>query len=117
MQMSTKAVLVASLSTAVIGPACESSCCGGTVCAFVNDREQRKLLDRTVRTTDHRNPIFSEESCAEGGGEPSAGKPVTRFLCGIARAYTRRADEPAEDVYKASAEREQGIPDEVYTLW
>jgi hypothetical protein len=59
---------------------------------------------------------FSEESCAEGAGELSAARPLTRLLRGIARLYRppRRA---TGAIYKASAEREQGIPDEVYTLW
>jgi len=59
---------------------------------------------------------FSEESCAEGGGELSAATPLTQLLRGIARLYRppRRA---SGAIYKASAEREQGIPDEVYTLW
>jgi hypothetical protein len=59
---------------------------------------------------------FSEESCAEGGVELSAARPLTRLLRGIARWYRppRRA---SGAIYKASAEREQGLPDEVYTLW
>jgi hypothetical protein len=59
---------------------------------------------------------FSEESCAEGGVGPSATRLLTRLLRGIARLYTppRQA---SGVTYKASAEREQGIADEVYTLW
>ena len=59
---------------------------------------------------------FSEESSSEGGSEWSAAKPLIRLLNGIARLYTppRRA---SGTIYKASAEREKGIPDEVYTLW
>jgi hypothetical protein len=59
---------------------------------------------------------FSEESCSEGGVEPSAARLLTRLLRGIARLYRPRR-EVATGIYKASAEREQGIPDEVYTLW
>jgi hypothetical protein len=59
---------------------------------------------------------FSEASCAEGDEKPSAARPLTRLLRGIARLYMppRQA---AGAIYKPSAEREQGIPDEVYTLW
>jgi hypothetical protein len=59
---------------------------------------------------------FSEDSCVEGGEEWSAARPVIRLLRGIARLSTPRRRQ-GEGVYKASAEREQGIPDEVYTLW
>jgi hypothetical protein len=59
---------------------------------------------------------FSEASRAEGGDESSAARPLIRMLCGIARLYAppRQA---TEAVYTASADRDQGIPDEVYTLW
>ena len=59
---------------------------------------------------------FSEASRSEGGDEPSAARALARFLRGIAGLYTppRQA---AGAVYEASADREQGIPDEVYTLW
>jgi hypothetical protein len=57
---------------------------------------------------------FTEVSCSEGGGEPSA--PLTRLLRGIARLYTPPRQSSGV-TYKASADREQGIPDEVYTLW
>jgi hypothetical protein len=59
---------------------------------------------------------FSEASCSEGEAKSSAARPLARLLRGVARLYTppRQA---AGATYKASAEREQGIPDEVYTLW
>jgi hypothetical protein len=59
---------------------------------------------------------FSETSCSEGKAKPSAARPLARLLCGIARLYTppRQA---AGATFNPSAEREQGIPDEVYTLW
>jgi hypothetical protein len=59
---------------------------------------------------------FSEESCAEGAGEPSVSRLLTRLLHGIARLYTPPRQVNGT-IYKASADREQGIPDEVYTLW
>jgi hypothetical protein len=58
---------------------------------------------------------FSESSRAEGGDAPSAARPLTRLLCRAARLYTPRRQ--SAGAYKAAAEREQGIPDEVYTLW
>jgi hypothetical protein len=59
---------------------------------------------------------FSEESCAEGGGETSAARAMTRFLRVLALLYAPRRQAGGGN-YKASAERERGIPDEVYTLW
>jgi hypothetical protein len=58
---------------------------------------------------------FSEKSLAEGG-EPSAARLLIRFLYGVARLYAPRRQVSGK-IYKASVEREQGIPDEVYTLW
>jgi hypothetical protein len=59
---------------------------------------------------------FVEASCAEGGSEPSAARPFTRLLLRIARLHTPPR-QIAGTIYKAAADREQGIPDEVYTLW
>jgi hypothetical protein len=59
---------------------------------------------------------FSEESCSEGVGKLTEARPLTRLLHSIARFYMPPR-ETSEAIYKASAEREQGIPDEVYTLW
>jgi len=59
---------------------------------------------------------FSEASRCEGSDGPSVAKPVTRFLEVAARLYRPRR-RTSETVYKVSVEREQGIPDEVYTLW
>jgi hypothetical protein len=59
---------------------------------------------------------FSEESCSEGGGEESTSRPLVLLLRGIARVYTP-SRQVSGAMYKASADREQGIPDEVYTLW
>ena len=59
---------------------------------------------------------FSEESCSEGGGEERAWRPLVWLLRVIARVYT--PPRPVSGTtYKASADRQQGIPDEVYTLW
>jgi hypothetical protein len=59
---------------------------------------------------------FSEASQCEGNGEPSLAKPVVRFLESVARLHRPRR-QAGEPIYKPSAERERGIPDEVYTLW
>ena len=59
---------------------------------------------------------FSEASQCEGNGGPSLAKPVARFLQLVARLYGP-GQQTGEPNYKPSAEREQGIPDEVYTLW
>src|SRR5262245_33355135 len=59
---------------------------------------------------------FCEASCSEGDDKPSAARPLIRLLRGIARFYSPPR-EVAGAIYKQSAEREQGIPDEVYTLW
>jgi hypothetical protein len=59
---------------------------------------------------------FAEASYAEGGTEPSAARALTHFMRVAARLYAPPR-QGAGTVYKASADREQGIPDEVYTLW
>ena len=59
---------------------------------------------------------FSEGSYSEGSGRSSAATPVIWALRIIAGLYKPR-QRATEMVYKASAEREEGIPDEVYTLW
>src|SRR5262245_66162155 len=50
---------------------------------------------------------FSEESCSEGDREPSAARPLIRWLFGNAQLYrpSRRA---AGTMYNASAERQKG---------
>ena len=59
---------------------------------------------------------FSEESCSEGSGEGSTSRLLARLLRVIARVYTPPR-QVSGTMYKPSADREQGIPDEVYTLW
>jgi hypothetical protein len=59
---------------------------------------------------------FSEASCSEGEGKSSAARPLVRLLCGVACLFTPPR-QIAGATYKRAAEREQGIPDEVYTLW
>src|SRR5262249_18408527 len=71
-------------------------------------------IERHARSTTQSH--FSEESWVNGGGETSAAKPLSRFLCNIARLYAPGRGAGVA-IYKAAAEREKGIPDEVYTLW
>ena len=59
---------------------------------------------------------FSEASQCEGNGGPSLVKPVACLFELVARLYRPRR-QTGEPNYKPSAERDQGIPDEVYTLW
>jgi hypothetical protein len=56
---------------------------------------------------------FSETSPAEAarGGSPSAS-----VLAWVARFYAPVRSQPKEK-FSAAADREQGIPDEMYTLW
>ena len=61
---------------------------------------------------------FSEASCCEGDDEPSAARPLMLLLRSIARLYAPAVpDAHARTVYTSSADREQRIQDEVYTLW
>jgi hypothetical protein len=61
---------------------------------------------------------FFEESWVDVGGELSVARLLSRFLCNIAHFYApRRRLRSRGTIYKATAEREQGIPDEIYTLW
>ena len=59
---------------------------------------------------------FSEASQCEGNGGPSLAKPVAGVLELVACLYRPRR-QTGEPSYKLSPERDQGIPDEVYTLW
>ncbi len=59
---------------------------------------------------------FSEASFAEGAPQVGTVRLMTRALLLLARVYApARSSEERE--YIAAADREQGIPDEVYTLW
>ena len=59
---------------------------------------------------------FLESSQCEGGKGSSVAKIATGLLENAARLYRPRA-QLKETVYNASAEREPGISDEIYTLW
>jgi hypothetical protein len=58
---------------------------------------------------------FSEELW-DVSRKTSAARPLSWFLRNIARLYAPRR-RALEQIYRAAAEREKGIPDEVYTLW
>jgi hypothetical protein len=59
---------------------------------------------------------FSEQSSSEGAPASSAASPILTLLWGLSRLYRPRRTSGGGR-YESSAEREQGIPDEVYTLW
>jgi hypothetical protein len=63
-----------------------------------------------------RNSFFSEASLAEGRNNGGMGHIAARLLTRIAHIYAPPRTAPGEK-YSVSADREQGIPDEVYTLW
>jgi hypothetical protein len=92
---------------------------------FVNrllGRDHLQLLNPPAETScwiaRHSQPntesYFSESSCCEPGDAPSAALPVILLLRNIARLYAPPREKPdAQTIY----DREQPIPDEVYTLW
>jgi hypothetical protein len=59
---------------------------------------------------------FSEASSAEGRGQRGFGWLVRGPLKLLARLHAPPRPAPSES-YSAAADREQGIPDEIYTLW
>lgn len=63
-----------------------------------------------------RASYFSEASAVEGRGHGGLGSLAAGPLLALARWYAPRRHQPGEK-FSASADREQGIPDELYTLW
>lgn len=59
---------------------------------------------------------FSEASVAEGKGHGGFGGLARGPLKVLARLHSPARPAPGEK-YSTAADREQGIPDEVYTLW
>jgi len=59
---------------------------------------------------------FSEQSSSEGAPASSAAGLILTVLWSLSRLYRPRRTSGGGR-YESSAEREQGIPDEVYTLW
>jgi hypothetical protein len=63
-----------------------------------------------------RASYFSEFSIAEGLGNRGMGGIACNVLLLLARFFAPRRSQPGE-VYSPAVDREEGIPDEVYTLW
>jgi hypothetical protein len=59
---------------------------------------------------------FSEASAAEGRGHGGMGRLAMPVFLWLAGRYAPGREQPREK-FSASADREQGIPDELYTLW
>ena len=59
---------------------------------------------------------FSEASVAEGRGSGGFGWIAAAPLRWLSRLFGARRAQPGEK-YTPAVDREQGIPDEVYTLW
>lgn len=59
---------------------------------------------------------FSEASLCEGRRQGGTGGITQWLLTLLARLYAPPRPDPGKE-YSAVADREQGIPDEVYTLW
>ena len=59
---------------------------------------------------------FAQASSVEGRGHGGWGGAASAVLRWMARFSAPRRLQPGER-YSAAADREQGIPDEVYTLW
>ena len=63
-----------------------------------------------------REDYFSMRSCAEGAGHGGWGWIAAVPLRWLSRWYApKRSDDVRE--YTPSVDRQEGIPDEVYTLW
>ena len=67
-------------------------------------------------TTASNASYFSEVSPSESGGGSSAGWLPESVLVSLSRWYAPPRLRPNEQ-FSAGADREQGIPDEMYTLW
>ena len=59
---------------------------------------------------------FAETSQAEGRNHGGHGRLARTLLVALAGWYAPARLQPGEK-FSAAADREQGIPDEVYTLW
>lgn len=80
----------------------------------------REGPDGTLWIARDRQPdpasYFSEASAVEGRGHRGMGRVALRLLIWLSRAYAPRRGQPAGK-FSTAADREQGIPDELYTLW
>lgn len=64
----------------------------------------------------NRTSYFSEGSEAEGRGHGGFGRLAAEVLCLVARLLAPPRPRIGEN-FRAAAERDQDLPDEVYTLW
>ena len=64
-----------------------------------------------------RASYFSEASELEGRSRRGIGRGVASLLAVFARPLAPPSTKPEGEKFKPAADREQGIPDEVYTLW
>src|SRR5437868_6027473 len=71
-------------------------------------------VERNTRASDAS--YFSEVSPSETRGRSSAGWLAESVLVFLSRWYAPPRLRPNEK-FSAAADREQGIPDEMYTLW
>ena len=72
--------------------------------------------NKTEELIFENNDYFSEFSIAEGLGNRGMGGIACNVLLLLARFFAPRRSQPGE-VYSPAVDREEGIPDEVYTLW
>src|SRR4051812_42448330 len=77
-------------------------------------REQSCWIAR--RETSDILRYFSEQSSSEDAPASSATSLILTVMWSLSRLYKPRRTSGGGR-YESSAEREQGIPDEVYTLW
>ena len=75
---------------------------------------QSLWIPRATRASDAS--YFSEASPAEGHSHGGFGRLPESVLVRLARWYAPSRLQPREK-FSAAADREQGIPDEMYTLW
>lgn len=64
-----------------------------------------------------RASYFSEASETEGRRPAGAGRLVTALLRMVAKGFAPSKPREGVEASKPAVDREQGIPDEVYTLW
>ena len=63
-----------------------------------------------------RSSYFSEASASEGKGHGGSSRLAGTVLVWVARLFAPARKSTGEG-YRAGAERDQEIPDEIYTLW
>lgn len=71
-------------------------------------------VERSTASSD--TSYFSEASPSEEGARASAAWLPESVLVALSRWYAPPRSRPNEK-FSAAADREQGIPDEMYTLW